>query len=57
LHDQRCADIGSEHDGQRRNQADQAAAGKGRRHQCGRGAALQQGGDTDTGKKGREARF
>ena len=40
LHDQRGPDIGAEHDGQRRNQADQAFGREGTGNQGGRGAAL-----------------
>ena len=42
LHDQCCADIGAEHDGERGHQADDTVGGKRRGHQPGRGARLQQ---------------
>ena len=47
LDDQRRADIGAEHDRQRRHQADQAFGGEGTGDQGGRGAALEQRGQAD----------
>ena len=55
LHDQRGADIGAEHDRERRDQADQALGGEGTGDQGGRGAALQQRGEADARRKGGEA--
>ena len=49
LHDQRGADIGAQHDGERRHQRHGAAGGEARHHQPGRGAALQDGGDAEAG--------
>jgi len=51
LHDQRGADIGSEHDRERRHQIDQPAGSKARRHEPGRGAALQYRGDAEAGQE------
>ena len=47
LDDQRGADVGAEHDGERRDQVDEAAGGEAGDHQAGGGAALQDGGDAD----------
>ena len=55
LNDQRGADIGAEHDRERRHQADQPFGGKGTRDQGGRGAALQQRGQAEARDKGGEA--
>ena len=55
LHDQRRADVGAEHDGQCRHQPDHALGGERRCHQRGRGAALQQRGQAETGGKRRKA--
>ena len=55
LHDQRGADIGAEHDGERGHQADDAIGGERGGHQPGRGARLQQRGHTETGAEGGEA--
>ena len=55
LHDQRGADIGAEHDGERRHQADQAFGREGTGDQRGRGAALQQRGEAEAGRKRGEA--
>ena len=55
LHDQRRADIGAEHDGERRHQADQAVGGERCGHQPGRGAALQQRGQAKPGGESGEA--
>ena len=43
LDDQRGADIGAQHHGQRRHEADQPAGGKGRHHQARGRAALEYG--------------
>ncbi len=51
LHDQRGAEIGAEHDGERRHQIDEPARGEARRHQPGRGAALQYRGDAEPGEE------
>ena len=55
LHDQRGADVGPEHDRQRRHQADQAFGSEGTGDQCGRRAALEQRGQAEPGAKGGEA--
>ena len=55
LDDQRGADIGAEHDRQRRHQADQAFGGERTGDQGGRGTALQQRGQADAGREGGEA--
>ena len=55
LHDQRGADIGAEHDGKRRHQADQAFRRERARDQRRRGAALEQRRQTEAGRKGGEA--
>ena len=47
-------DIRAQHDRQRRNQGDEAACGKGRGHQAGRGAALQQGRYENAGQECRK---
>ena len=47
LNDQRGADIGAEHDRERRHQADQSFGRERTRDQRGRGAALEQGGQPD----------
>ena len=51
----RGAEIGAEHDRERRRGLDHAAAGEGRDHQRGRGAALQDAGDAEAGQEGGEA--
>jgi hypothetical protein len=51
LHDQGRAEIGAEHDRERRHQIDQPAGGKTRRHQPGRGAALQDRRDAEPGEE------
>ncbi len=51
LHDQGRAEIGAEHDRERRHQIHQPAGGKARRHQPGRGAALQYRGDAEPGEE------
>jgi hypothetical protein len=55
LHDQRGADIGAEHDGERGHQADHAVGGERGGHQAGRGARLQQRGQAEAGGEGGEA--
>ena len=50
-----AADVGAEHDGERRRGLDQAAPGEGGDHQRGRGAALQDAGDADAGEERGEA--
>ena len=55
LHDQRGADIGAEHDGERGHQADEPLRGERTGDQRRRGAALEQGGQTEAGAKGGEA--
>ncbi|MEH2607221.1 hypothetical protein V1277_006598 [Bradyrhizobium sp. AZCC 1588] len=55
LHDQRGADIGTEHDGERRHQADEPVRRKRTRDQRRRGAALKQRGQAETGGEGGEA--
>ena len=55
LNDQRGADIGAEHDRERRHEADQAFGGERTRDQRGRGAALQHRGEADAGGERREA--
>ncbi len=52
LNDQRAADIGAEHDRQRRAQIDHPARREGRHHQSGGGAALEHGGHAQAGDKG-----
>ena len=51
LDDQRGADIGAEHGGQRRHQVDQPAGGKAGDHQAGRRAALQHRGHAQPGEE------
>src|SRR5208282_2933790 len=48
---QRRAEVGSQHDCQARNQVQNAAGGKRRRHQSGRSAALQSGSDRQSDQK------
>ena len=55
LHDQRGADIGAEHDGERGDEADEPLRRKRARDQRRRGAALEQGSQTKAGAKGGEA--
>ncbi len=55
LHDQRGADIGAEHDGERRHQADEAFRGERTRDQRRRRTALEQRRQAKAGRKGGEA--
>ena len=51
LRDERGADVGAEHDGERQRQRDQLAAGERGEQQRRRGRALQQAGDADAGAR------
>ena len=53
LHDQRGADIGAEHDGERGDEADEPLRGKRAGDQRRRGAALEQRGETEAGARRR----
>ncbi|KAG1534448.1 hypothetical protein G6F50_015558 [Rhizopus delemar] len=55
LDDQRGADVGPQHGGQGRHQADDPAGGKAGDHQAGGGAALQGGRDAQAGGEGAQA--
>ena len=55
LNDERGADIGAEHDGERRHQTDQAFGRERTRDQCGGGAALQDRGEAEAGGERLEA--
>ena len=55
LHDQSRANIGTQHHCERGHQIDKTAGGKTRRHQPGRGAALQNGGDAEPSQESSKA--
>ena len=55
LHDQGRADIGAQHDGERRNKSDDALGAERSGHQPGRGAALQQRRQAEAGTERGEA--
>ena len=52
LYDQGGADIGAQHDGECRHQADHTVGGQRSRHQASRGARLQQRGEAKPGGEG-----
>ncbi len=54
LNDKRCSHVRAKHDGQRRNEGHEAARGKGRGHQAGSGAALQQRRYENAGQESRK---
>ena len=57
LHDQSGADIGPEHDGERRNKTYQPVADERRSHEASGCTALQQGGNAKSGEKGGKPRL
>ena len=54
MDDKRCSHVRTQHDGQRRNEGDEATCGKGCGHQAGSGAALQQGRYENAGQECRK---